>query len=457
MNIDYEVDVAVVGGGACGYVAALMAASDPNLTVALFEKDSRTLSNADISSGTLAAGGTRWQDAAGIEDSPDKHARDILKKSGSAADVEVVRALCEAAPKYVAWLADELGVPIILHERSRRVGHATPRLHADAQRLGGAVLMTALRAALDSRGNAHLIDKTPGVGLLHDGDRVEGVKVLENGSERTVLAERAVVLACDGFGANQSLVARHIPEIVGAPYIGVEGNTGDAFAWAADLGAAFDHMGSYQGHGFVVVDHQTRLEPSIVLEGGIIVDGHGRRFVAEDMGYSELVPHLRSHQSGVTVEIWDQAIMERLPPSELMRDSEKAGAYGRFETLTELAARYDLPSSVLSRSVDLYNQEVRMGRDSFGRVHFGGPLRPPFFAARITAGLAHTQGGVRVDINGGVRREDGSLVPRLYAGGGTAAGISGDGAQGYLSGNGLLAAFGMGYRIGRLLSGAPMD
>ncbi|MBI3968632.1 MAG: FAD-binding dehydrogenase, partial [Chloroflexi bacterium] len=43
-----------------------------------------------------------------------------------------------------------------------------------------------------------------------------------------------------------------------------------------------------------------------------------------------------------------------------------------------------------------------------------------------------------------VQREDGSIISNLYAGGGTAAGISGSGPAGYLSGNGLLTAFGFG-------------
>lgn len=456
MKWDYDVDVVVVGGGACGHVAALAAASDPQLTIAVFEKDSRLLSNADISSGTLAAGGTRWQDDAGIDDSPERFARDILAKNGGAADEHVVRALCEAAPQYVTWLADDIGVPTVLHTASRRVGHSVPRLHADPERHGGTVLMTSMRRALDAADNVHLVDKTPGTGLLHDGDRVEGISVLENGVERKVRAGTAVVLACDGFGANSDLLARYVPEIADAPYIGVEGNTGDAITWAMELGAAMDRMGSYQGHGFVIAGHQTRLEPSIVIEGGIIVDDSGRRFVAEDIGYSELVPHLLDHDSDVAIEIWDQAIMDRLPLSESMRDSEAAGAFRRFASLAELAAHHDLPADDLAATVEAYNAAVRAGSDPLGRNVLADPLDAPFYAARITAGLAHTQGGVRVDVDGRVCRDDGRIIPGLFAGGGTAAGISGDGADGYLSGNGLLTALGFGYRIGRLLSGRPL-
>ena len=39
-----------------------------------------------------------------------------------------------------------------------------------------------------------------------------------------------------------------------------------------------------------------------------------------------------------------------------------------------------------------------------------------------------------------VLRPDGSAIPGLYAGGGTAVGVSGSGHKGYSGGNGLLAA-----------------
>ena len=58
------------GGGAAGMMTALRASQDPDLVVAVFEKSTREGCNAAISSGSLAAGGTRFQRAAGIEDSP---------------------------------------------------------------------------------------------------------------------------------------------------------------------------------------------------------------------------------------------------------------------------------------------------------------------------------------------------------------------------------------------------
>ena len=79
--VDDPVDVAVAGGGAAGLVTTLRASLDEELVVAVFEKSAREGCNAAISSGSLKAGGARSA-AAGIEDSPQRHADDILAASG---------------------------------------------------------------------------------------------------------------------------------------------------------------------------------------------------------------------------------------------------------------------------------------------------------------------------------------------------------------------------------------
>ncbi|MBI3513309.1 MAG: FAD-dependent oxidoreductase [Proteobacteria bacterium] len=68
----------------------------------------------------------------------------------------------------------------------------------------------------------------------------------------------------------------------------------------------------------------------------------------------------------------------------------------------------------------------------------------------VTGALWRTQGGLMVDGDGRVLRRDGRAIANLFAGGGAAAGISGrHGSAGYLAGNGLLSALGLGWLAGR--------
>src|SRR5215207_9594794 len=114
----------------------------------------------------------------------------------------------------------------------------------------------------------------------------------------------------------------------------------------------------------------------------------------------------------------------------------------RSETLEDLAETFGLPAGMLAETVKETDRSIRGEvSDSFGREKFGdGALEPPFYGIHVRGALFHTQGGLKVDSHARVLRPDGSPIPGLYAGGGTAVGISGKGYKGYSSGNGLLAA-----------------
>ena len=70
-------------------------------------------------------------------------------------------------------------------------------------------------------------------------------------------------------------------------------------------------------------------------------------------------------------------------------------------------------------------------------------------AIKVTGALFHTQGGLDIDAQCRVLRDDGTPFPNLLAAGGAARGVSGNAVWGYLSGNGLLSAVAGGYIAAR--------
>jgi hypothetical protein len=85
-------------------------------------------------------------------------------------------------------------------------------------------------------------------------------------------------------------------------------------------------------------------------------------------------------------------------------------------------------------------------RDPHGRPDFRfDPPAAPYAICQVVPGLFHTQ----VDADRRPLRPSREPVPSLLSGGGGAPGISGlAGARGYCSGNGLLAAVGLGRPAG---------
>lgn len=439
MSGDLEVDVAIAGGGACGVMTALRAARNPDLVVAVFEKSGREGCNAAISSGSLAAGGSRFQRAAGIDDSPERHAADIVAASGDHAWLPVVRALCEAAPAYVEWLADELGYPVEIGADMPRAGMSVPRLHTDVGRLGGRRLMAHLRGALDALPNVAYVDEAPVVDVVVEDGAVAGVVVAQNGELQRVRA-RAVVLATDGFAGSPALMKEHCADLGNPFYGGVATSTGDAIAWLRSVGASFRNMGACLRSGLVVVDHGTRVSPALPFNGAVLVNADGARFVDEEAhGYSSLAGILRDQPGERAAMVWDTTAMAATRESEMMRDCLAAGAIRDLPDLDAVAAALRLPADVAARAL-----APLPGRR---------PLAAPYHLAWVTHGVLTTQGGAVVDTDGRVLGSGGLPIPGLYAGGGTACGLAGPSSDGYSSGNGLLTAFGFGWIIGNRLAG----
>ena len=443
-----DAEVVVVGAGAAGMTAALRAARNPANRVIVFEKSTRHGCNTQFSSGSLAAGGTRLQAAAGIDDSPERHARDILAVSNDPESAPLVHAVCAAAPQYVDWLLDDIGHELEVGIDMPRAGQSVPRLHTDPGRGGGLVLVQALRTAIAATSNITFVDNTPAVDLLSDGSRVTGVRVRESGGEQDVTAAD-VVLASDGFGNNRDLLHRFAPDGVSAFYAGVSTSTGDAVVWGERLGAGLRNMAGYLGHGQVVIGHGTRVNPNLAFLGALLLDVDGRRFCDEKaQGYSKLAGLVRRLPRERALIVWDAPAHDLAQHSELMRESAAARAYRRYEDVAALADGAGLEKTVLAQTIGSFVAESPLVLRRSRR------LEPPFYAAWITHGLLTTQGGLLVDVAGRVLREDASAIAGLSAAGGAATGISGNSPDGYSSGNGLLAAMGLGWIVGNRLAGS---
>jgi len=187
------------------------------------------------------------------------------------------------------------------------------------------------------------------------------------------------------------------------------------------------------------------------MQGGFQVSGQGQRFCDETRGYSEQAAEVLRQPDGIAWDVFDVRIATVARQFEDFRAAEQAGAMLVADTVDELAAKMRVPATTFAAEWrDLEMLKTRGGVDRYGRRFSATQkLTPPFFAVKVTGALFHTQGGLVVDATGRVKRNDGSLLPNLFAAGGAAVGISGTTASGYLSGNGLLTATVLGRASGQ--------
>ncbi|NTU78845.1 MAG: FAD-dependent oxidoreductase [Chloroflexales bacterium] len=439
-------DVVVVGGGGCGLTAAL-AAAEGGAEVLLLEKQGRPWSNTARSGGMIPAAGTRFQRDAGIVDRPEDFAADILRKNGHSSDPELTLRLARASAELVEWLVDTVGARLALINDFKYPGHGQFRMHAPPGRTG-AELVADLRRAAEAHPEIILVADAPVVALVADAaGAVTGVVARQGGAVERVRAG-ATILACNGFAGNPALVARYCPAMAGALYFGGEGNTGEGIVWGLALGADVAYMDAFQAHASVAVPHNILITYAVISEGGFQVDSAGQRFGNEMSGYSEHALALLAQPGGVAWNVYDERIHRLGLEFSDYREAVEAGAVRRGATLAALAEAIGVDAEGLALTLDEYHAAAGQPADRFGR-RVTARLAPPFYGVKVTGALFHTQGGLRADGDGRVLRADGAPVPNLYAGGGVAAGISGHGAGGYLSGNGLLTALGLGMLAGR--------
>jgi fumarate reductase flavoprotein subunit len=175
------------------------------------------------------------------------------------------------------------------------------------------------------------------------------------------------------------------------------------------------------------------------------VNRHGRRFGDESRGYSEFAREVLAQPGGEAWEIFDKRVYEASRGTRF-EEVISAGKVVQGETPEGLAAALGLPVDELAVTLKSVGRMANGEEsDPLGRGSFADGLSdPPFYGIHVCGALFHTQGGLKVDTSARVLRPDSSPIPGLYAGGGTAVGISGRGAEGYLAGNGLLAALGLG-------------
>ncbi|NBC38159.1 FAD-dependent oxidoreductase [Novosphingobium sp. FSY-8] len=440
--------VVVVGGGGTGLAAAL-AVRDGDVDVLVLERDASLLGSTAMSTGLIPAAGTPEQAAQGITDSPDIFTADMMAKTKGKTDPVMAACMARESAETVAWLRDTHGVPLTLVDGFLYPGHSARRMYGTPNRTGGE-LMAALEAAASDKG-ATILPEACVEAIYADGRHVVGVRITRPDGAAEDIGCDALILACSGFGGNADMVERFIPDMAGAVFHGHPGNKGDAMRWGEEMGAALADMTGYQGHGGLALGHGVPILWPLIMEGGFQVNADGVRFSNEASGYSEQAAKVNAQPGHFAWSIFDGRLHDLMLQFDDYHDALRAGAVVEAESIAELADKTRLPLDTLTATLAQVAALVESGQaDGFGRTFAPRPvLTAPYRAAKVTGALFHTQGGLVIDQTARVVGADGAPFPNLFAGGGAARGVSGPGADGYLAGNGLLAATTLGKIAGR--------
>lgn len=448
-SFDIRIPVVIIGAGACGATAAL-AAREGGADVLIVERDVTPRGNTTLSGGQIPAAGSRLQLEAGIDDSPEVLAQDLIRKARGLCDVEMARHIAAESAVTVDWLIDRWKAPLSVPPDLIHPGHTRARMHVTPNRFGAELLTVLLTAA--ERSGVDIMTEAPVTDLYcNEEGRVDGIKITRRDGATEDVGCEALILATNGFGGNRAMVRQYIPAIAEAHYHGHSGNRGDAVAWGLELGAELGDMGSFQGFGAVTTPHGLHMGGIAIAEGGILVNSTGKRFCDESSGYSEQGLYVQSQPGSVAWVVFDERCNAAAAKTLTHRECEAAGAIRSATRAAEMAAAIGCSTEALEKTLsDVAASAHGERQDDLGRNFTNRPpLVAPYRFAKVMGALFHTQGGLIVDRDGRVLRPGGVPLPNLFAGGGAARGLSGPADWGYLPGSGLLTATTLGRLAGR--------
>ncbi len=464
-----DADVVVVGAGGAGMTAAITAAAEGK-TVVILESQSMVGGNSVRATGGMNAGKTVYQDenefgeSAGVEktlktaaekyadnetitalaktvseqwaayqanptgyfDSVELMELDTMIGGKGINDPELVETLCANSADAIDWL-DEHG--ITLHNVSSFGGASVKRIHRPVNAEGktvsvGSYMIPLLQENCEKAGVKMMLDTTATEILTDANGAAVGVKATGASGETVTVNAKAVVLASGGFGANLDMVVKYKPELKGFMTTNAPGIQGQGIEMAEAIGAATVDMDQIQIHPTVEANTAALITEGLRGDGAVLINAEGKRFI-DEVGTRDVVSAAEIAQTGsYSWLVVDQAMVDA---SSVIQGYIKKGYTVTGATYEELGKAMGVDAAAFAETMDKWNGYVEAKNDpDFGRTSFANPLNTaPYYAVKVTAGVHHTMGGLKINANTEVLNEKGEVIPGLFAAGEVTGGVHG--------------------------------
>lgn len=403
-------DMIIIGGGPAGLMASATA-SEKGAKVLLVEKLPYVGGNMIISGGCIQAADTSVQREYGIVgDTIEQYMEeDKNPESPYATDTPAfTRTMYKGCSEMVEELVAR-GMEFVDYDPVMRYHVMGPAMFYGGYTLAQMLQEQAIAAGATVKVNA------PATKLVTDeAGNVTGVIVNDNGHPIQYNAS-AVILATGGFSSNNELISTYYPAYHLLPSSASVGTTGDGFIMATDIGAATRGMDTDQEMFFVSADTNIGIPMLLISCNAILVNQSGDRFVNEDFD-DYAAAHVTAYQEGsIGYMILSEEIRQSLPE---IQDYIDNGAVVEAASIDELAEK--IGTKNLAATLAHYNEMAAAGVDAdFGRTFNFSELTSSsnWYAIKVIPAVFNSFGGIAIDLDTHVLREDGSIIGGLYAAG----------------------------------------
>ena len=464
-----DADIAIVGAGGAGMTAAITAAAEGK-SVVILESQPMVGGNSVRATGGMNAGKTVYQDenefgeSAGVEktlktaaekyadnetitalaktvseqwaayqadpkgyfDSVELMELDTMIGGKGVNDPALVETLCSNSADAIDWLGEQ---GITLNSVSSAGGASVKRIHRPVNEEGkvvsvGAYMVPLLEEDCQKAGVQIMVNTTATEILTDDNGAAVGIKATGASGETITINAKAVILTSGGFGANMDMVVEYKPELKGFMTTNAPGILGQGIKMAQAIGADTVDMDQIQIHPTVQYDSASLITEGLRGDGAVLINSEGKRFI-DEVGTRDVVSAAEIAQPGsYSWLIIDQKMVD---DSSVIQGYIKKGYTFEGKTYEELAEQIGVDGAALAETMNTWNGYVEAKNDpDFGRTSFANKLdTAPYYAIKVTAGVHHTMGGLKINTNTEVLNENGEIIPGLFAAGEVTGGVHG--------------------------------
>jgi fumarate reductase flavoprotein subunit len=342
-------------------------------------------------------------------------------------DPALVKELCEKSAEGIDWL-DSVGAK--LHRVGAAGGASVKRIHSPVNAEGkveavGAYTVPILQSNIETRsGKIRLFYSTTADKVLMEDGKAVGVHAKGATGENVTVKAKSVILASGGFGANPKMCEKYRPELKGFMSTNASGAQGIGIQMGEEVGAATVDMEQIQIHPTVQADTASLITEGLRGDGAVLINANGERFI-DEVGTRDVVSAAEIAQPGSFS--WLVVDQKMVDASSVIQGYINRGFMYGADSYEALAAILEIPADAFAETMNTWNGYVAEKNDpEFGRTSFAQPLdTAPFYAVKVTAGIHHTMGGLKIDENTHVLNENGEIIPGLFAAGEVTGGVHG--------------------------------
>ena len=321
--------------------------------------------------------------------------------------------------------------------------------------IGGKYSMMIVDNFVRTNYGVEIITNAPVTALTMDGDKVCGFTAEATDGTVYQVSANAVILTTGGYIMNNDLYAQYQSDDMKFPRMGPFWADGSGMFLAKDAGAAWcclDMGVTSHYHAGVSLAETSYLHYAVP---GVVVNGNGDRFVNESLSYIVALRKFKEEPTDDFYWIFDEVGSYGLNPNGNSFGVDytflnETGDIVRGENLEDLAQKTGLTGLV--DAINKVNDCALNGaEDEFGNAALK-PLNTSraMFACKLVPTPYIAQGGVLIDLDGRVQREDGSVIEGLYAAGDVTGALENRDGANYMIG--LTQAFAYGLIAGKTVA-----